>query len=322
MTSLADRTHSALAAGTLDLPAIGEATADRLAALIELAIDDVDLARLAEAHTDAVQILREAGTDAPAGRLLGVWASEHPKMQVTAVEGRGPADPLTLTGTKPFCSGAGIVDEALVTVSTAAGPVLVRVPGEQLGPERIDATGWKVAGLRDARTATVDFEGIVIPADAVIGPPRWYLDRPGFWAGALAPAACWAGAGIGLVRTAIREASDDPHALAHVGAMAADERALRSLFASAGREIDTRAPDTVRWHILALEVRHVVDTLCADIEERFARCLGPRSLAFDEAAADRRQALSIYRRQCHGERDLAALGAAVRRFERPRAGGT
>jgi len=309
MTSLADRARTALDAGRFDLPALGVGrTPERWAALIDLATDDVDLARLAEAHVDGVQILNEAGIEAADGCLMGVWASEHPERPVT-IAGRS-AQTITLAGSKAFCSGAGIVDEALVTVSTPSGPLLVRVPGSLLGPERIDDTGWKVAALREVRTARVDLGGLVVPAGAIVGPPGWYLERLGFWQGALGPAACWAGAAIGLVHQAARESSDDPHALAHVGAMGADERALRSLFDVAGREIDARPAhddDLVR----ALAVRHTVDLLCADVEARFARCLGPRSLVSDEAAAERLQALSIYRRQCHGERDLAALGAAL-----------
>jgi len=309
MTSLADRARTALDAGRFDLPALGVGrTPERWAALIDLATDDVDLARLAEAHVDGVQILNEAGIEAADGCLMGVWASEHPERPVT-IAGRS-ALTITLAGSKAFCSGAGIVDEALVTVSTPSGPLLVRVPGSLLGPERIDDTGWKVAALREVRTARVDLGGLVVPAGAIVGPPGWYLERLGFWQGALGPAACWAGAAIGLVHQAVRESSDDPHALAHVGAMGADERALRSLFDVAGREIDARPAhddDLVR----ALAVRHTVDLLCADVEARFARCLGPRSLVSDEAAAERLQALSIYRRQCHGERDLAALGAAL-----------
>lgn len=311
MSSLAERTRTALADGDLDLAVLGGGrTARRWAGLLALAVADVDLARLGEAHVDGVQILCEAGIEAAPGTLYGVWASEHPTMPVTIVQ-RSSSE-LTLMGSKAFCSGAGIVDEALVTVASEDGPLLVRVPRALIGPDRINDTAWKVAALRDVRTATVDLDDVVVPAEAVVGPPRWYLERPGFWPGALGPAACWAGAAIGLVHLAVRQASADPHSRAHLGAMSADERALRSLFDVAGREVDAAGLDDSGAKIRALEVRHLVDMICADVEDRFTRCLGPRALAFDAVAADRLQALGIYRRQCHGERDLAALGAMLR----------
>lgn len=311
MTALADRVRGALDAGRLSLPPLGGGrTADRWAALLELGADDVGLARLAEAHVDAIQILAEAGNAPPAGRLLGVWAAEHPTATVTAA--REPASGrLVLRGSKSFCSGAGIVDAALVTVVAPEGRLLVQVPTGALEPGRIDGSGWKVRALADVRTATVDLDGIVVPVEDVIGGPGWYLDRPGFWDGAIGPAACWAGAAVGLVRLAADQVGDDPHALAHLGGLAAAERALRSVLEVAGHEQDGQTRHPAAAARRALEVRHAVDLWCADIEQRFARGLGPRMLAFDAEAADRLQALAIYRRQCHGERDLAVLGALV-----------
>lgn len=206
-----------------------------------------------------------------------------------------------------------------MTVAAPEGGLLVLVPGALVGPERIDASAWKVAALRDTCTATVELDALVLPPGAEIGPPGWYLDRPGFWAGAVGPAACWAGAAIGLVHLAVRQAPGDPHSLAHLGAMVAGERSLRSILDVAGREQDAGG-GAASARRRALEVRHLVDERCADIEERVARCLGPRSLAFDADAAERRQAISIYRRQCHGDRDLAALGAAVRDATPPAGG--
>lgn len=311
MSDVAAVVRGALGAGELSLPPIGGGrTHERWDALVSLAASDVDAARLAEAHVDAVQILAEAGRAPAPDQLLGVWAAEHPKATVTAQQEAGTGR-FVLGGSKAFCSGAGIVDAALVTATTPEGKLLLVVPAAAIGAERIDGAGWAVRALSSVRTATVDLDGIALPADAVVGGPGWYLDRPGFWDGAIGPAACWAGAAVGLVRLAAERAADDPHALAHLGAMAAGERALRSVLAVAGREQDAAPSTPAAAQRRALEVRHVVDTWCADVEERFARCLGPRALAFDGAAADRLQALSIYRRQCHGERDLAVLGAAV-----------
>src|SRR6202023_1833641 len=69
---------AAVDSGRLDLPLPGDGrTAERWAALAELAEEDLSLARLAEGHTDALAILAELGalTVPPTGSRWGVWAA-------------------------------------------------------------------------------------------------------------------------------------------------------------------------------------------------------------------------------------------------------
>ena len=72
-----------LVGGDLDLPHPGDgSTALRHAALLSIARTDVSLARLAEAHADAVAILTDAGRTPVQNALYGVWASESPDQLV------------------------------------------------------------------------------------------------------------------------------------------------------------------------------------------------------------------------------------------------
>lgn len=301
--------------GRLDLAFIGSgATASRWAALASLAREDVSLARLAEAHVDAVQILTDAGRRPAPGALYGVWASDHPRWHLVAhpdADGR-----LRLEGSKAFCTGAGLADVALVTAHLASledgdvGPVLLELPVHDIVDARIDRSGWVTPALADTGTATIDLTDIEVPAADRVGAPGWYLERDGFWDGAVGPAACWAGAAIGLADVAVAQAPSDPHGRAHLGAIVAQAWAMEAALAAAGREMDEREPrrDPRRR---ALAVRHLVDVACADITERFDRMLGPRPLVGDASVIERQQALTLYRRQCHGERDLQQLGDLI-----------
>lgn len=323
---VARRVRELLRTSQLDLPPIGSgSTAGRWLALAALARHDVSEARIAEAHVDAVQIRGEAGGPTGHDRLWGVWASETPRLRVTAArigEGR-----LRLEGRKGFCGGAGIVDHALVTVYVDGAPALVAVPVDDLGPDRIDTSGWVTPALADTSTATVDLTGIEVGDDAIIGGPGWYTERPGFWHGAIGPAACWAGAAQGLVDHAVAHPPTDAHGRAHLGAMVARSYAFDSVLAHAGDEIDAAVRRTAgagagavdgpspaggdtatAAQRRALAVRHLVDVGCAEVQERFARALGPRPLAADVDVIARDAALSLYRRQCHAERDLEVLG--------------
>jgi hypothetical protein len=62
--------------------------------------------------------------------------------------------------------------------------------------------------------------------------------------------------------------------------------------------------------VRALIVRHVVEQASTEIMRRFARSYGPFPLVFEEQMSRRYHELDIYLRQCHGERDLEALGRA------------
>jgi hypothetical protein len=72
------RTLAAGMLAELAVPATG-ATGQRHAALAQLArIEPVDLARLAEAHADALAIMAEAGCAPVPASTYGVWAASGP----------------------------------------------------------------------------------------------------------------------------------------------------------------------------------------------------------------------------------------------------
>ena len=294
----------ALAGETLPVPGTGR-TAQRHRRLVEAGLEDLSLARLAEAHWDACAILSEAGRTPVAGALYGVWASEIPGK---ALQLHRTASGWTITGTKMFCSGAGIVDRALVTVGTPV-PQLVDIDlRADTSTIQYDDSAWKTSAFAETRTATARFEVDVMTEEAFIGEPGWYLDRPGFWHGACGPAACWAGGAIGLVDYALLQTRNDPHTLAHLGALHASAWALNAYLEQAGRDIDAHPSDVRAARVRARTVRHLIEQASTDILRRLARAYGPHPLAMDAQVARRYQELDLYLRQSHAERDLEALG--------------
>ena len=81
------------------------------------------VARVVEAHTDALAILREAGHDDVDG-TWGVFAAEAPGARLDAVAVDGG---YRLSGTKPWCSLADRLDHALVTAHVGEQRQLFRV---------------------------------------------------------------------------------------------------------------------------------------------------------------------------------------------------
>jgi len=309
---VAEQFDALVRAGSLDLPQPGSgATPERHRRLFEIARRDVAVARLAEAHADAVAILGEAGRRPRPGCAYGVWAADDPSATLTL---RAASDGgWRLDGEKAFCTGAGIVARALLTVRTGTGVVLVDVD-LQRSTLTFDTSGWIASAFAETRTARATFGDHELDAGDIVGPPGWYLDRVGFWHGACGPAACWAGGAAGLVDWMIESNAGrpaEPHRDAHAGALVALCWRMTGLLDVAGREIDHAPDDRPAAHARALMVRHDIERSATEVIDRLGRAMGPRPLAFDAPVARRVAEVQLYVRQHHAERDLEQLGRLV-----------
>jgi alkylation response protein AidB-like acyl-CoA dehydrogenase len=304
--TLGQRAAALFAAGKLALPLPGHGkTALRHRMLCRWGEEDLSLARIVEAHTDALAILAEAERSAEPAALYGVWASDGPASRLNAerlANGRWRLD-----GTKQFCSGATFLGAALVTAHAGADVLLFNVwlrdPGIRPQPSQ-----WKSAGLADTATVTVKFSGVDIDEVKQVGGANWYLERPGFWHGAVGPAACWAGGAMCLIEAATELRRKDPHSRAQLGALQALGWGLHAILEQSGREIDADPRDhTGDARVRALKVRHLIERACTEVLDRFGRATGPSLLAHDEHVARQYAALVLYIRQCHAERDLETI---------------
>lgn len=294
--------------------------------LASLAAVDLTAARVAEAHLDALAILRQAGsrpgelfpaTDATP--VWGVFAAEASGVRLNAV--REPDDPergesWRLDGTKPWCSLAGSLTHALVTVHTSDTTrrlfaVDLRQPGVGARPG-----GWVALGLPGVPSGPVDFAAVLAQP---IGDDGWYLTRPGFAWGGIAVAACWFGGAVGAARqlhAAVRLSDDrgapgqapDQVALAHLGAIDVLLTACAGALGQAAAAIDSGAATGQDGARLAARVRGLIARSTEEVLSRVGHALGPAPLAFDARHAQRVADLQLYVRQHHAERDDAALG--------------
>ncbi|MET0996232.1 MAG: acyl-CoA dehydrogenase [Mycobacterium sp.] len=297
-----------LSTGALDLPLPGSGeTARRWQRLAELTEIDLVAGRLAEAHTDAVAILAElGGPDPQPGQLWGVWAAESRDAVLCA---HGGDDEVKLEGTKVWCSGAGLCTHALVTARLDTGRrTLVAVDLHDEAVRPLPST-WRNPGMVDSDTRSVQFSGA--PAIAV-GEPGAYLDRPGFWHGAIGVAACWLGGARAVAAPLYERAADDsadPHTLAHLGAVDAAIAAAAAILEAAARQVDADPRDrTGTAELIARRTRAVVETAVDEAITRTGRALGPGPLCGDAQHAQRVADLTVYVRQSHAERDLEVLG--------------
>lgn len=310
-----------LAAGALDLPQPGGGcTALRWAALAAWGRHDLAVARLAEGHTDAVNILAQAGRVPAPGALYGVWAARSGGVGAAL---QSVESGFELSGTVRFCSGARALDRALVVADppvdspapASTGLLLVEVAVADLRI-RCQPHTWQTSAMDAADTQDVEFDGVRVTRDSILGGPGWYTGRAGFALGGGGVAAVWWGGAAGLLDRALGHlpTAPDAHQLAHLGELHALLEAADALLGRTATAVDaTPGAD----HTLALAaLRSAVERVCREAVDRVPRMAGPAALSRDAGLARALADLQLYVRQHHGERDHAALGAqliAVRR---------
>jgi hypothetical protein len=310
--SVGGRLRRMLRAGELTLPLPGTGhTARRWAALADWGGRDLSLARLAEGHVDALAILAEAGRRPEPEALYGVWAS---RSGGAAVRWERRASAAVLAGTMRFCSGARVLDRALVVADppdgAPPGRLLVDVSVTTAGVEPV-ADSWCTAAMADADTLDVVFDDVPVSVGDLVGEPGWYVDRPGFALGGAGVAAVWWGGAAGVLDRVLRHlrATPDPHQLAHVGELHAALAAADALLERTAAAADA---DPVGDHSLAVAtVRAAVERAAREVVDRAPRIVGPGPLSRDADLARALADLALYVRQHHAERDHAALGGQV-----------
>ncbi|PKW26557.1 acyl-CoA/acyl-ACP dehydrogenase [Phycicoccus duodecadis] len=284
-----------------------------LATLATLGAADLTAARAAEPHLDAVAVLAQAGDPdlgvlgVDAASSFGVYAARAPGTGLRATAG---SDGPRLEGTKAWCSLATVVSHALVTADDDTAPRLYAVPLHHPGVRHETGT-WVSRGLSAVTTGSMTLAGV--PA-VPVGGPGWYLARPGFAWGGIGVAAVWFGAAAalaGALTTAAGRRPPDQVALLHLGTT---DRALHAALLSlrdAAAAIAAGRADGPAGVLLAARVRAVVADAAEEVLRVVGHGLGPAPLTQVESHARRVADLTVYLRQHHAERDLAALGGLV-----------
>ena len=291
--------------GELQVPYPGHGqTWRRWETLMAVGREDLDLAKVVEAHLDALAILHEITGEAPTEGLWAVWAAEPPQPVLEATQ---QADGWRLNGTKAWCSGAQHVTDALLTARTDEGPRLFAV---HMGHDSVrpQPAQWASAGMAGAGTTSVDFTDV--PAEPVGQQPS-YLQRTGFWHGGAGVAACWWGGAQHLIDIlrASRGSKSSPHLDAHLGACLAWDLVITGAFRTEAEALDSNPHDQHRAQFRAVALRTMVERAALDVIERFSRALGARPFAQDPEAAKAVADLQGFIRQSHSERDEESLAA-------------
>ncbi|MHC8314258.1 acyl-CoA dehydrogenase [Pseudomonas sp. LB3P31] len=290
----------------LPLPGAGQ-TLERFQRLTAVGGHDLRLCKLYEGHTDALAILQQLGAaTAQFGSTWGMWAAEPPNARVRITSG---PQGVALNGRKAWCSGAAVLSHALLTAwDDQDRQQLVAVALAQPGVTVTDQ-GWQAVGMGATGSVEVLFDNAQALA---IGNPGDYLQRPGFWQGGIGIAACWYGAACSIAERLREHCShrEEPHALAHLGAVDSALHGAGAVLRASALAIDSNPMDDAE--LLARRARAVVENAAEQTIHHVGRALGAGPYCKDRQFAQLSADLPVFLRQSHAERDLAGLGQKIR----------
>lgn len=259
---------------------------------------DLTLAKWFESHLDALSILYELGHGETQQGLWAVWAAEGHPNPIRYQDGK-------ISGSKSWCSGAHIVDYALMTYRDEQGKSqLLTVAMNQSGID-IDNSAWQAVGMQATDTATITFDHV---AATQVGTPNAYLDRVGFWHGAAGVAACWYGATASLAAYLIESYQQKPndYKAMYLGQISSDLAVSRQYLHQVAYLIDSQPEDNHEFAIRQLRIN--IEQLARQVIETVGQALGAAPFCGNAHFATLSADLTVFIRQSHGAFDLQRIG--------------
>jgi alkylation response protein AidB-like acyl-CoA dehydrogenase len=191
--------------GGLGLGIDANLTYELLLLLKQIGYGNLAVGRIYEGHVNALQLVQTFGTREQIERyasdardrhkIFGVWNAEAGDgVKLIPLEG----DRYRLEGAKTFCSGSGFVERPFVNGALPDGGwQMCIVPMEQVATFS-DPDWWQPSGMRATASYKVDFTGVELQAEDIIGQPDDYHRQPWLTAGVIRFAAVQFGAAEAL----------------------------------------------------------------------------------------------------------------------------
>ncbi len=309
-------------------------TYDLLRSLKHIGRGNLAVGRVYEGHVNALQIIQTFGTAAQVERygqavrdrhhLFGVWNAEDAEgLKIVPLGG----DRYRLEGAKTFCSGAGYVDRPFVNGKLPDGTwQMAIVPMDEVSTEW-NRDWWQPMGMRATASYKIDFTGVELGAEDLIGQPGDYLRQPWLTTGVVRFAAVQLGGAeaiFDLTRQYLQSLGrvDHPSQQERLGQMAialetgqlwlrgaADQiAAYDAQFAGDPEHLN---PQQAQLLAYANMMRTAIEQICMDMMQLCQRSVGTRGLLPPDPLERVVRDLTLYLRQPAYDAAIAGAGAYV-----------
>lgn len=302
-------------------------TAQQLQLLKLIGKGNLSVGRIYEGHINALFLIHLFGSavrkerwyhDAQQGHLFGVWNTQAGDGITIAAQGNGR---YVLQGSKTFCSGAQRVTRPIVPgqlideQGNDRGWQMSVVPLDQYPDVPTDPSFWQPLGMRASVSHKIDFSGIELAEDDLLGQPNDYHRQPYFSGGAIRFAAVQLGGAEAIfdaTRTYLQQLrrTEDPYQRMRLGEMATLIETGNLWLRQAGEQADRSAPDeqVINYANMA---RSAVERIGLDVMRLAERCVGARGLLHPQPFARLHADLTTYLRQPAPDIALAQVGQYV-----------
>ena len=317
------------------LAADGPNTPALLNLLKRVGAANLAVGRVYEGHVNALLLAQVYGTAEQQERwfsdvlrrqtLFSVWNTQaHDGIRIHALGGGR----YELEGSKTFCSGANWIDHPLITgelivAGKPRGWQMCILPASAVDETVVNNRFWKPLGMRASASFKMNFTGVALTDDDLLGKPGDYFRQPHFGGGAIRFAAVQLG-GAEAIFDATRELlrsigrTDDPFQKMRLAEMAIQIETGNLWLAQAGANTDAWLATGVDDPDVATKVvtyanmtRTAIETICIEVMRLAERAVGARGLLrplpFERIHRD----LTMYLRQPAPDAVLADVGQYV-----------
>ncbi|MBE9461453.1 acyl-CoA dehydrogenase family protein [Dyadobacter subterraneus] len=232
-----------------------------------------------------------------------------------------------LQGCKTFCSGASRIARPLVTGELVSarkkGWQMVIIPTEKVKEIKMDNSFWKPLGMRASASFRMDFSGIEISENDLLGLPDAYYQQPHFSGGALRFAAVQLGGAEALLDETHKflrglKRTDDPFQRARIAEIAYLTETGNLWIKQAGLKTDdsTENPEAIAQLLAYVNMtRTMVEEICLRSMQLAERSVGARGLMRPNPMERIHRDLTTYLRQPAPDATLTAIGEYVLKQE-------
>ncbi len=285
--------------------------------------------RIYEGHVNALvlialfgsptQLARAADDVHRERRIFGVWNAEEAGGIRLHEIGDGH---YRLEGSKLFCSGTGYVTRPIVTGRLPGGGwQMCVVPMDRVSP-RIDHGWWQPVGMESTVSAAVDFTGIELGPEDLIGPSDAYYRDPWFNGGAIRFAAVQLGGAEALYDAARfylhrLGRTDHPAQRLRASQMAMAIESGNGWLQGAAAAWERPVEETPAITAFAAMTRTAVEAISQDMMREVERMVGARGMMRPYPFGRMVRDLTMYLRQPAPDAVIERIGRHVLDDTRP-----
>lgn len=276
---------------------------------------NLSVGRIYEGHINTLYLIHLYGTAsqqahwyrgvAEEGHLFGIWNTQAADGINFITEGGS----LALKGSKTFCSGASLVNRALVTgnidLPLKKGWQMCIIDMGRIPDQQIDRDSWKPLGMKASGSYKVDFSGYLLSDTELLAKPATYLTQPYFNGGAIRFAAVQLGGAEAIAQLTLDylnelSRTDDTMQQMRISNMMTQLITGRLWLEQAGKHYDEWASaGTHNEELIAFAnmTRVSIEEICLKIMDESNRCVGARGLMHPYTLERVYRDLTFYLRQ-------------------------